>query len=365
MTDLFCTTLPSQRKSWDATAIRCFQDCPRKYQLSMVEGWRSNGFAVDLDFGKIYHECVEGFDLLLAKGETKEEATDQAMRKALELTWVSSGDGPAKPWGGSYCPVWRCSNWIPKKRPVYTCAAAKGWWAGSPDRCPYCGEKVALRDAWVPDNKFKNRYTLIRTVLRYCDEQPAEGGVKPIVFPNGKVALELSFTMELPWVSPDGDGYILCGHLDSMVEIAGENAVRERKTTKMGVSPAFFDQYNPDIQIDVYDLAQNMMFQETLHPKYVMVEVTQVGVGFSAKPQRGLISITEGRREENLRDIGYWIKQAEACAQEGYFPKNTASCNKMNGCQFRRVCREEPGYSRDRTLEVGFHKDLWNPLDVR
>lgn len=363
----YCVSLPTQLRAWDSTSLRCFMECPRKYQLNIVEGWRS-GSNLDLEFGSLWHESVELFDRLRAQGATKEQATLEAVKHCIQKTWIDD-----KPWSGVYSPVWRCNNWLPGKRNVFRCTAAKGWWAGTQERCPKCQHTVSNRNAWVPENKYKNRYTLLRSVLLYCDEQPeGEGGVKPIVFPDGQIALELSFQLELPWDSPDADDYdfrknkpyLLCGHLDSMISVAGENMVRERKTTRSTISYSFFDRYAPDIQIDNYDLAGDLMFGETLHPHAVMVEVMQVGVEFS-RMQRGLVNITEGRRAEHLRDLEYHIKEAERCARNGYYPKRTASCNNGGGCRYRRVCREEPGETRQRILETYYTQDHWNPLKER
>lgn len=355
----FCTTLPGQLRAWDATALRCFQECPRKYQLNMIQGWRGSARNWDIEFGSLYHDCVELFDRERACGATKGDATNITMAHLLAATWAEGS-----PWSGTYVAGWRCNNWVPGKRSKFNCDAARSWFSGHTTSCPKCHGSTTNRWVWAPEHKVKNRYTLFSAVLLYCDEQKEAGGVQTIVFPDGQVALELSFTLELPYVCPDGSPYLLCGHLDSMVTVTGDNCIRERKTTRSSVGLSFFDRYAPDTQIDVYDLAGNMLFGPTLHPTAVMMEVMQVGTETS-RLQRGYVHVTEGRREETLRDIGYWIAQAEACAVADYYPKNTASCNNMNGCQYRRICSQEPGETRQRLLETYYHQDPWNPLKER
>lgn len=356
----FCSSLPTQLRAWDSTSLRCFTECPRKYELSIVGGWRSNGSNIHLSFGSFYHECVEHFDRLRATGTDKPTATAATIEFLLALTWDFDR---AAPWSGTYVPGWRCNNWEPgEKRSKFHCEAAKSWWDGHREdsRCPKCHASVTNRYIWAPEDKNKNRYTLLGAVLQYCDEQKETGGVQPIVFPDGQVALELSFRLELPYSCPDNVPYLLCGHLDSMVTVAGEACVRERKTTRSNVSIGYFDRYAPDTQIDNYDLAGNLLFGPTLHPTAVMVEVMQISATDTHKLSRGMVTITEGRREETLNDLGYWIKQAEDCARAGYYPKNTASCNANLGCQFRKVCREEPGDTRDRILRAYYHQDPWS-----
>lgn len=353
----FCETLPTQRKAWDATSLRYYMECPRKYYYALVEGRRTKGNA-DITFGSIYHECVETYDRLRATGSSKPDATLEAYRLADRLSWG---------WSGQYLRVWRCNNWRPlKKGTRYLCKAAKNWWIGERDKCPICTTSASNKVSWTPENRYKNRHTLMRSVLFYCDNQLETGGVQPYVFADGQVGVEVSFTLPLDISSPDGDPYLLCGHFDSWVTAAGEVVCRERKTTKGSLSDRFFSRYSPDVQIDTYDLAGWLLYGETLKPGHVMVEVMQVGVEFS-RMQRGYVSVSEGRREETLDDIKGWIKKAEADAKVGYYPKNTAACNGYGAdyeCPFRSICREEPG-QRKALLDDMFITEHWNPLRTR
>lgn len=364
----YCESLPTQLKYFDSTAIRQYCECPRKYELGIVKGYRIGAAneSFDLTFGSYYHDLVELFDTLVATGTSKAEATEQVIEKLLAMTWA---DG--KPWAGEYQASWRCGNWVPAaagKRTKYNCEASRSWWQGHRQgSCPKCAHRATNRWVYVPEEraKVKNRYSLFASVLEYCDQYREGGGVQPLVFPDGQIALEHSFQLPLGFQSPDGDPYILCGHMDSMVSFAGERCVRERKTTRTNVSASFWDRYAPDVQIDNYDLASQMLYGETLHPTCVMVEVMQVDAHLP-KLHRGLVSITEGRREETLRDLGYWIARAEADAVAGYYPKNTSACHAHGrSCQFRRVCAEEPGETRERMLENYYRVEKWNPRKER
>ncbi len=215
----------------------------------------------------------------------------------------------------------------------------------------------------IAPSKQKNRSTLLRSILHYCDT--SDDRVTPFIFPDGTVAVELSFRLTLPLTSPDGTPYELAGHLDGMVEFAGEVMPRERKTTKSTPGMSFFDNYAPDVQVDTYDLAAWLLFSDAEHrPQGVMVEVTQVTEHFTTI-ERQIINVPEERRAETLRDMLWWIKQAETCARAGYYPKNTASCGMYGGCEFRRICKLAPS-SRERFLpgEHYEHRE-WNPGEVR
>jgi hypothetical protein len=364
-----CATLPGQLKGWDATAIRSFMECPRKFQLSMLQGWDKIG-NLDIEFGRIYHEACEMFDKLRLVGWEQEAASWEVFKRfffetqgALETT---------------YLPVWRCLDpaQVPQiKDPTKLTANRKRCEYAKTDQfdghrqgecCPGCGG--ATCDDWVviAPNRNKNRDTLLRTILHYCDT--ADDRVQPWRFPDGTPAVELSFRLPLPLTSPDGDPYLLCGNMDGMIEFAGEIVPRERKTTKNTPGLYFFDKYAPDVQIDTYDLAAWVLYSDLLDPKPhgVMVEVTQVTPNFT-KIERQIVTVPEERREEWMRDLTYWIKQAEACAKENYWPKNEASCGMNGGCPFREVCRMAPS-SRKRFMpgeRFVKREVLWNPLDVR
>lgn len=372
-TELFCKSVKCHR-AYDATSLRTLMECPRKFQLSRIEGWNTPGEKVDLEFGKFYHDCVELFDRRLAEGQPKSEALDQAYALALGLTWI---DGAA--WGGQHVRVWRCNNWSTRRdkngKTVnrYKCPAAKGWWlneSGFERACPKCNEGISCRTSYIPGvaNGYKNRHSLLRAVFEYCDTQPETGGVKPVVFPDGQIGLEHSFRIAMDgFLNPDDEAYLLCGHLDSFVDDGlGMNCTRERKTTKTTVTGWFFDRYSPDVQIDMYDLASWLLYSDTLDLSAVMIEVMQIAKNF-CRLQRGYAYRSEGQREETLRDFKFWIKQAEQMAKDGYYPKNTAACNAYGrACQFRGVCANDPA-DRSAMLDdpTKFVRDLWNPLEER
>lgn len=370
----FCTTLPTQLKAWDATSLRAYMECPRKYQYRIVETWGNEN--VHIEFGKMYGDSQSAYDMAIAGGATKAQATDAAVEFALGVSWivkgyVTEGVPIMGPWGGDWKEAWRCSsparviNTKGKEvRNVKRCPNAKAYhFSSGPDGdCSMCGLPIERSVEWVSQDTKKDRMTLIRAIVEYCDAQPEHGGIRPYVFPDGKVAVELSWNFPLPLESPDKDPYLLCGHLDGLVTFSGEFGVRERKTTKSTLNKQYFDRYAPDVQIDTYDLAAYMLYRE-LKPSGVMVEATQTAVEFTAF-QRQFIGITGERRQETFDDIQYWIKRAEADARVGYYPKNTSACSANGGCQFRRICSLSPS-SRERFLPEYFKKRVWDPIVER
>lgn len=382
MPDQFSKTVPQCLQAWDATALRRYQECPRKHQLQQLDCWEGAGDRIHIEFGKAYHEYVEMFDKFLLQDVARDDATRRTLLAALS-------DGTLRDkLRTSYLPSWRClspsqaiitrgpnkGNLGPNRKQCARSKAAQfdgGHRDGQP--CPDCA--CATVDDWsmICEFKGKNRDTLLRTLWHYCDT--ADDRVRPYAFPDGTPAVELSFCLPLPIDNPDGDAYLLTGNIDSFVEIgdSGEVLPRERKTTKNDPEGwtwnggRFFDKYDPDVQIDTYDLAVDTLFAELfdVRPSGVMVEVTQVTEKLS-KIARHVVNVPEERREETLNDICAWIKKAEADARAGYFPKNTAACESHGGCPFRDVCRRAPS-SRKHSLATGkfVKREMWNTLQIR
>jgi hypothetical protein len=48
--------------AWDSTSLGWLKTCPRLYQYSMIEGWRSSAKSVHLEFGGLYHSGLEMYD---------------------------------------------------------------------------------------------------------------------------------------------------------------------------------------------------------------------------------------------------------------------------------------------------------------
>lgn len=368
----YCKTVPTLLKAWDSTALRLVMECPRKYYLAQVKGYRTKG-SVDVEFGRMYHASLEVFDKAIVAGQTRIDAMDAALDYALKVTHTTDQDGTSVFWGGQYVTVWICTDVGPpfKSGPrksqanaAKRCLNAKTSHLGHApgETCSICSKPLIEYEEWYAQDHRKNRNTLIRAVVTYCDTQSDGGGVQPYVFPDGRPAVELHAELPLPITSPDGDVYSLVVNLDGICTGAGETFIRERKTTKNNVGKAYFDRYEPDLQVDNYDLAAWLLYPE-LHIRSVMMEATQLGAQF-ARVQRHLVTIPKHRREEWFEELQHWIKTAEAYAISGHWPKNTSACQNGGGCQFRQICRLAPS-ARAVFLKEQFEIVQWNPLQVR
>lgn len=334
---------PYLQQAWDATSLAAFRRCPRYYQYTILEGRTGKGSNVHLTFGIIYHEALEEFDHAIARGMDWKSATRRAVRKAMTAS-------------GERVMAEQCQN-------------CKRHWSFKDDTpilpdCPYCGEaKVERKEIFVPweSDHAKNRFSLVRSVVWYCDHF-RDDAAETVKLEDGRPAVELSFRLELPATTPSGEPYLLCGHIDKVVKLGNELQFMDRKTTGSQISSRFFEGFNPDTQFSCYSVAMQVIF-ETKNVSGI-IDAVQVAKTFS-RFGRGLSSRTKGQIDEWLHDTIYWIKQAETCAQNGYWPMNDQACKLYGGCQFAGVCGMDPG-SRHLALKDDFAlRDPWNPLRNR
>jgi hypothetical protein len=356
---------PKLQRAWDATSLKALMSCARFYQYSILEGWRPNVEGDDLTFGRLFAGATETYARGRLNALSKHDATKEALRYALAESYDSEEQ---KPWSGHYAEQWHClgtEKYKNKKGNAAKCPYAhKGVWfdAPGPSVCGECGSPTEHADNWISINPAKDRYSLIRLVAWYCDDQPeqaSDAGLYPFAFEDGTPAVELSFRFPLSIKTPTGEPYLLCGHMDKIVSYSSELFISDNKTTKKTLSQSYWKQYSPNIQVDLYDLAGSVLFP-SLDLHGVLIEGAQTlvnGASFGLHPEHR----TETMRRETLENIEWWIGQAERYATDNYWPMNKASCYL---CQFKGICGAEP-QMREGYLKANFTKRFWNPLEER
>lgn len=288
--------------AWDSTSLGYLKTCPRKYYLTMIEGWRKKDESVHLTFGSHFHTALEHFDKFRATGMDYDLALEHTVKLLFAL----------------------CQGWDPENSPK------------------------------------KNPDTLFRSVIWYL-EAYKDDAAKTVMLANGVPAVELSFSFDSGVPSPHGDNYLLSGHMDRLVEYADEHFVMDRKTTGGAIGPYFFQQFNPHNQMSLYTLASQVVYN---HPvKGVMIDAAKVNVGFT-EFDRGITTRTQAQLDEWLVGFADWTRVAERYAEVESWPMNEESCGNYGGCVFRGICSKDPSV-RHFFLETDFEKRFWNPLEVR
>lgn len=308
--------------AWDATSLELLKRCPRLYQYVMIDGWQPQGEAIHLRFGIEYHQALHDYETFMAMEDMDH---DNAVVATIHSLLV------------------RMKDWDPNPR--------------------------------TPSEEKKSKKNLVRAVVWYLDkfkDDPAK-----TVEINGKPAMEVSFRFELDYEpnniareqSIDGGmyqprPYLLCGHLDRVVNFQGAPFVMDRKTASSTISTYYFNQYHPHNQMSLYTLAGKVVLETPIRG----VIIDAVNVNEEPSFERGVTYRTQDQIDEWLYDLQYYLHQAEAFAIEGYWPMNDTACDKYGGCKFRDICQKSPQV-RERFLANEFKQlapeERWNPLKPR
>jgi len=304
----FSRLLPGLQLAIDSTSLGEFKTCPRKYLYRVVLGWTPRAESVHLTFGILLHQARELYDHLRVDGRSHDEALRQTVHRALRDTWNSD-----------------------------------------------------LQRPWISDHKYKNRLTLLRTIVWYLDEKAREDVLQTVVLANGKPAVELSFRFDSGLTSSTGEPVLLCGHLDRIAKLGDEAYIVDIKSTGGTLGPGFFSQFIPDNQFSLYSLAGRVAFETPVAG--IIVDGAQVAIGFS-RFERGLVGRSAEQLDEWLEDVSVWIGQMDEAARNASWPMNDKACHHYGGCPFRPVCSRPPG-ARQQWLQADYTKRIWDPLRVR
>lgn len=296
--------------AWDSTSLGYLKTCPRLYKFVMLEGWSPKYTSEHLRFGIEIHQALQDYDELKCEGASHKDALHQAVQQCLL----------------------RIADWSP--------------------------------DPTTKAGKYKNKLSLIRAIIDYLDHyerDPAE----TFILSDGTPAVELSFRFELDYGPAAGVPYMISGHLDRVVEFAGDLFVMDRKTTTSTPGPYYFKQYEPNNQMTLYTVASQIILNSPV--KGVIIDAIQILVD-STKFERGITYRTKDQLDEWLTELRGWFELALAYATTDFWPANDTACDKFGGCKFRDICAKSPSV-RQTFLESDFiqlpENERWNPLKPR
>lgn len=334
--------------AWDSTSLGLFKTCPRLYQYTMIDGYVPKSESVHLRFGGEYHSALEFYDHARAKGIPHEDAIHDTIRETLLRTWD------------------------------YVIDEATGEVIDSSPALPTGDDKAT---------KYKNRNTLISLVIDYIDHFGPDDPAQTYIKADGQPAVELSFRFELDYgpdaaagggtyknidgvhseyVPPYSQPYLLCGHLDRVVDFNDQLLVMDRKTTTTSLGPYYFKQYEPNNQMSLYTIAGKVVLDSPI--RGVIIDAAQILLTEPHRFVRGFTYRTEEQSEEWLANLEITLNDAEAFATAEYWPMNDTACDKFGGCRFREICSKSPTV-REKFLKSDFNKleesERWNPLRSR
>lgn len=246
--------------AWDSTSLGELKNCPRRYYLSIIHGWRGKREATPLTFGIHYQKAIELFEKAMAAGESFEAARRVGMRHIIEIQWVS-------------------------------------------------------------DDKARNEVTLLRSFVWYLEEFQ-EDAAQTVKLRDGKPAIELSFTLDSGY-GTDESPVVLCGHFDRIADFGGQFYVEDNKTTTAGIGGQYFERYSPDNQVSLYTFAAKAVFAMPVAGVLINAcHVTQGHSDFARRAiLRTALVLDEWHKDlgfwiEQARryaEAGYWPQNDKAC----------------------------------------------------
>lgn len=298
--------LPDGRQwAWNSTTLGIGKECLRKYKLAVIDGWRPRELNDDITFGHWYAKALENYHKYRADYKTDTMPHPHGCDHELALHIV-------------------------------------------------VGETLCATGAWTSEHRTKDRQTLIRSIVWYLEEYK-DDPCSTYILKDGRPAVELTFSFDYK------KDITFCGHLDRVVEYAGDYYIQDQKTTGASMGAYYFKRFTPDNQMSLYTAAGQIMWQ--LPVKGVMIDAAQIAVGFT-RFERGFAFRTPEQTEEWLKDAEWHIHNIWEATLKNEWPMNDAACQKYGGCQFLSICSKSPQV-REEFLKTGFEKRPMNPLEIR
>lgn len=272
---------------------------------------------------------------------------------------------------GRYETVWRCLGLEKYKneagRPAKCPFSHKGKFfpTPSPETCS-CGSATAVSRRWFPQSAAKDRIQLVRALVWYTEEVKTQS-LRPISMgttdesgqESHQALVEVPF--RLPFAVIAGTQYVLVGWWDALMQVGTDGPVWvvDYKTSKNTLSGDYFSHFQPNVQVDTYDMVAKVMLPTA---EGVGIYAMQVGAGrdgegwvrFAFRP----FVRSDHQRAEFAREIHSYLVEAAIAEKTGYYRMNRTSCR---FCEFKAVCNS-PAAARQHVLEQNYVRRRWNPL---
>jgi hypothetical protein len=283
--------------AWDSTSLGALKTCPRKYLYQIILGFSPRSMSFHLRFGILYHKALENYDKVTGTHD------ERVVKSILSI---------------------------------------------APDLCEPDGS------CWDTGDTGKSVPNLLRSVIWYLDHFKNDAA-KTIILANGQPAVELSFRFNLT------TDILLCGHLDRVVEFAGQVWVMDRKTTKGALGSYYMAQFNPNNQMTLYSAASRIVLNNAA--RGVIIDAAQILVS-ETRFSRGFTERSDEDIEEFFTETKFYLAQASHFTDTKLWPKNDQACGNYGGCPFREVCAAPPRM-RETILRSNFVSNFWDPLETR
>ena len=303
------------KRFYDNTMLSSYKECPRKYFIRQVLGWRSAGTSLPLIFGLSWHS---GMDVVwqYAKQAEPGELPRLAMAKFLE-TWEEEGQ-PAE------LDVSQVAQYEP-------------------------------RTPGIAHEMYANYVEQRSKMMQSCE----------------LIACEQPFAVPMPGLT---DVWYI-GRLDKVIVYNGQTLVIEHKTTSEykvdgGFKTQYIESWYSDSQVKGYQFGGGLFFPGLTQ---VWVDAALVHKKVHDKFRFVPVQHQTPLLEEWIGGTREWISRLEFDQKEydstgltpDTFPKNENSCmGKYGACPFLNICRTTPDPSKLAGPPEGYIIDRWEPFNL-
>lgn len=316
--------------AWDSVCITTAQECPRRYQYKIIQGWQSKNpnTAIALIFGILVHSGIEQYHRVRALGRS----WDEAVHAALAYVMSKAENGTT------------LYSKLPTEDDYQDDKAA----AAKDDE----DDGIDLRNSRV-----RTRYYLFRALVWYF-EQYRYDTMQVYVLQNAKPAVELSFRVPVGFSLTSGHDVLLSGHLDKVIRFNDQLYVSDIKTTK-SITASWRADFDLSHQMSGYILGGNLALNEPVHGAVIDGIALQVG---GVKFARHFTHRTKSQLGEYLHGFQLLVERYEQYSLNNYWPMNTSFCWR---CEYKDVCKQPPEMRQGYLNHFFERKAAWNPLASR
>jgi hypothetical protein len=273
----------------NASTFQVFKACPRKYLYEVLLANAKGPDNPDLRFGGLIHAAKAIFETNKARGADHDLALQGAFRFLLNETWDH--------------------------------ARAKPGFAEDP---------------------LKNRATLLRTFVWYCD-QYRDDACETVTLPSGRPAVEVQFEFDSGVTGLGGEQITFVGTIDRIVRFNGATYVSDTKTSS-NAKYLTARNYTPDGQFSLYVAAASVCFG--IEAEGILLDGIEVGPNATSF-RREFVPRPRAVVEEWLDDARAHLRRLTDAFGRNEWPQNDAACGMYGGCRFRPVCGVAPAERSD------------------
>jgi len=304
----------------NSSSLSVIQECLRKAQYSLLEGWRAQDESPATIFGSAIHKALEVF--------YRGDVSERILPKLEDLEMLAYGYGASRDGLIERAVL----AFLEKAEPLYP--------------LPEADKRSILNGVWILHHYFKAFIDDPWVCIVDAQGPFVEREFTLRVYDQPNLAIDLFGTIDFAWKHTTTGEIIVGDHKTSSALSFGGSS--------------YFDRDKPNHQYTAYMLgAQEVFGFETENFCVNVVEVKarpKTARGQLPSFPRQITRRTKEDFEEFLQTLVYYVQRYLECKKEDFWPLGpVGSCNAYGACQFKQVCSQLPG-QRENILRAKFKR---------